>query len=90
LISHVSPASVSASSHTQGLNVLVIGHGYVGLPLAADATRSGLTVVGYDISPAVVSGLNSGWSHIADVSSAEVAAMQARGFRAVTASGEVL
>jgi UDP-N-acetyl-D-glucosamine dehydrogenase len=54
----------------------------VGLPLAADATRVGLTVVGYDTCPAVVRGLNSGQSHIADVSPAEVAAMLARGFRA--------
>jgi nucleotide sugar dehydrogenase len=56
----------------------------VGLPLAAEATRSGLTVVGYDISPAVVSGLNSGESHIADVPPPEIAAMLARGFRATT------
>jgi UDP-N-acetyl-D-glucosamine dehydrogenase len=62
----------------------VIGLGYVGLPLAAEATRAGLTVVGYDISPSIVSGLNSGQSHIADVSSGEIAAMLAQGFRATT------
>jgi UDP-N-acetyl-D-glucosamine dehydrogenase len=87
--SRVSPvqvptSQVSASSHSHDLDALVIGLGYVGLPLAAEATRSGLRVVGYDISPAVVSGLNSGESHIADVSSGEIAAMLARGFCATT------
>ena len=62
----------------------MVGLGYVGLPLVVEAVRSGLSVVGCDISPAVVSGLNAGRSHISDVSSDEVAAMLARGFRATT------
>jgi UDP-N-acetyl-D-glucosamine dehydrogenase len=80
LNSRFSPGQVPTSSRSHDPDVLVIGLGYVGLPLAAEATRSGLTVVGYDISPAVVSGLNSGESHISDVSSSEIAAMLARGF----------
>jgi UDP-N-acetyl-D-glucosamine dehydrogenase len=59
-----------------------MGLGYVGLPLASEAIRSALTVVGYDLCQAVVSGLNSGESHIADVPSSEVATMLAGGFRA--------
>lgn len=62
----------------------MIGLGYVGLPLAAEAVRAGLTVVGHDSSPDIVSGLNSGQSHIADVSAGEIAAMLAQGFRATT------
>jgi UDP-N-acetyl-D-glucosamine dehydrogenase len=82
LNSHVSAVQVPILSGLQAPDALVIGLGYVGLPLAAEATRSGLTVVGYDVSPAVVSGLNSGSSHIGDVSPAEIAAMLACGFRA--------
>jgi hypothetical protein len=54
LITDVTPAKVSASPRVQDPDVLVTGLGYVGLPLAAEATRSGLTVVGYPLreSPA--------------------------------------
>jgi UDP-N-acetyl-D-glucosamine dehydrogenase len=72
------------TAHVQDPDVLVIGLGYVGLPLAAEAARSGLAVVGYDINPEVVNGLNSGRSHIGDVSSGDIAAMLTRGFRATT------
>jgi len=84
LTNHVSLTRVSARSRTRGPDLLVIGLGYVGLPLAAEAIRAGLTVVGYDHSPAVVSGLNSGQSHVADVPPSEIAAMLAQGFRATT------
>jgi nucleotide sugar dehydrogenase len=63
-------------------DLLVIGLGYVGLPLAAEASRSGLAVVGYDIDAALVRELNAGHSHIMDVPEAEVSAMLVRGFRA--------
>ncbi len=65
-------------------DLLVIGLGYVGLPLAAEAARSGLMVTGYDLSPAVVAGLNNGRSRVPDISDAEVTAMRARGFRATS------
>src|SRR5690348_17862413 len=48
-------------------NVLVIGLGYVGLPLAAAAARSGFRVTGLDVSAATVSGLMAGRSHVDDV-----------------------
>jgi nucleotide sugar dehydrogenase len=63
-------------------DLLVIGLGYAGLPLAAEASRSGLAVVGYDIDPALVRELNAGRSRIADVSAADVATMLAHGFHA--------
>lgn len=63
-------------------DLLVIGLGYVGLPLAAEASRSGLAVVGYDIDPALVRELNAGRSHITDVPATDVSTMLARGFRA--------
>ena len=47
----------------------VIGMGYVGLPLALEIARAGYAVLGYDVSEAVVTQLNSGISHIQDVTS---------------------
>jgi UDP-N-acetyl-D-glucosamine dehydrogenase len=63
----------------------VLGMGYVGLPLAVELARAGYRVLGYDISPRVVDGLNAGQSHIQDVSSDAVAGMIADGrFEATT------
>ncbi len=65
-------------------DVLVIGLGYVGLPLAREAALSGLRVTGLDLDTQVVSGLNAGRSHVDDISGEDVRAMLARGFRATT------
>ncbi|MFD1246326.1 nucleotide sugar dehydrogenase [Nocardioides ginsengisoli] len=65
---------------THRLDLLVLGLGYVGLPLAQEAARAGLRVGGLDVSPAVVAGLNAGRSHVDDIADAEVAAMLAAGF----------
>jgi UDP-N-acetyl-D-glucosamine dehydrogenase len=64
------------------VNVVIIGLGYVGLPLAQEAARVGLNVTGLDIRQATVDGLNRGRSHVDDLSDADVAAMLAAGFRA--------
>jgi nucleotide sugar dehydrogenase len=66
------------------LDLLVLGLGYVGLPLAQEATRAGLRVGGLDVDPALVAGLHAGRSHVDDIDDAEVAAMLAAGFRATT------
>ena len=65
-------------------DLAVVGLGYVGLPLASEAVRSGLSVLGIDVSQAVVDGLNSGVSHVYDLSNSDVRAMCAAGFRAST------
>ena len=54
-------------------DVLVIGLGYVGLPLAVQAVGAGFRVTGYDTSAAIAAGLNAGRSHVDDVSDREVA-----------------
>jgi nucleotide sugar dehydrogenase len=64
------------------MDLVVIGLGYVGLPLAIQAARSGFRVTGYDTSTEVVDGLMAGRSHVDDVTDAEVAAMRTQGFRA--------
>ena len=63
----------------------IVGLGYVGLPLAVELGRAGFKVLGYDVLPRVVDGLNSGKSHIKDVSDAEVAELRHGGkFEATT------
>jgi nucleotide sugar dehydrogenase len=64
------------------VDLVVIGLGYVGLPLAQEACRSGLRVVGLDVSVPVVEGLTAGRSHVDDLSDADIAAMGAAGFTA--------
>ena len=70
-------------------DVLVIGLGYVGLPLAARAALAGFRVTGYDTSATIAAGLNAGRSHVDDVSDADVAAARARGFRATADEAEI-
>jgi nucleotide sugar dehydrogenase len=66
------------------VDLLVVGLGYVGLPLAREAALSGLRVAGLDLDAAVVAGLNAGRSHIDDISGEDVREMVARGFRATS------
>ncbi|MBM7798523.1 nucleotide sugar dehydrogenase [Microlunatus panaciterrae] len=63
---------------------VILGLGYVGLPLAQQAVRSGVKVVGLDLSERVVNGLNAGRSHVDDLSSADIDEMREKGFSATT------
>ncbi|HIT76473.1 MAG TPA: nucleotide sugar dehydrogenase [Candidatus Avipropionibacterium avicola] len=65
-----------------GADVVVIGLGYVGLPLALEAARSGLRVLGHDTDPEVVAALNAGDSHVDDLDDADLAHLLANGFSA--------
>lgn len=71
------------------VQLVVIGLGYVGLPLAQEACRSGLSVVGVDRSGDVVSGLSAGSSHVDDLSDDDIAQMRRHGFRATTDAGVI-
>nr|MDQ3359956.1 nucleotide sugar dehydrogenase [Actinomycetota bacterium] len=71
------------------VDAVIIGLGYVGLPLAQEATRAGLTVLGYDINEGVVAALNNGRSHVDDLSDADVATMVDGGFRATTDESQI-
>ena len=66
------------------MRVAIIGQGYVGLTIAADAAAAGNQVVGFDVNPALVAQLNSGISHIEGISNAALAGAIASG--AYTAS----
>src|SRR6516164_8640047 len=87
------PGRVRAPGRTLGReqmqDVLVIGLGYVGLPLAIAAARAGFRVTGLDTSEKIVAGLLAGRSHVDDVTDAEIAEMLAAGFRATTDEAEV-
>jgi UDP-N-acetyl-D-glucosamine dehydrogenase len=63
----------------------VVGLGYVGLPLAVELSRAGYRVLGFDVNPDVVEGLNQGRSHVKDVTDAQLqAAMECTRFSATT------
>jgi len=66
--------------------VVVVGQGYVGLPLAMRAVEVGDDVVGYDTSNDRVAHLQSGKSFIEDVSDDEVASALNSGRYAATSS----
>ena len=65
-------------------DLVVIGQGYVGLPLSRAASNAGFNVTGLDVSQNIVDGLNSGSSHVEDISDADLATMLSNGYTATT------
>ena len=61
-------------------SLTVVGLGYVGLPLAYEASRSGMRVFGLDTNPSVVERLSKGESHIDDIDSDQLRSMINAGF----------
>ena len=57
------------------MDVAIIGLGYVGLPLAQEASKVGVKVLGFDVNQGVVDNLNAGRSHVDDLSDADIADM---------------
>jgi UDP-N-acetyl-D-glucosamine dehydrogenase len=77
------------------IDLVVVGLGYVGLPLARCASRAGLSVAGLDTDSRIVERLADGWSPVRHVTDADVQALAARGFTAtadpaVLAEGEAV
>ena len=64
--------------------LVVIGQGYVGLPLALRAAEKGFSVIGLDNEAKVVEALNTGISHIDDISTRDLEAGLAAGYSAST------
>ena len=62
--------------------LVVVGLGYVGLPLVQAAVRAGYDVMGLDVNERVVADLNAGRSHVDDLSDDAIVALLADGFRA--------
>jgi UDP-N-acetyl-D-glucosamine dehydrogenase len=53
--------------------VVVVGIGYVGLPLVVEFARAGYRVTGYDRDPGKVKQLNAGTSYIEDIKTEDIA-----------------
>lgn len=66
------------------IDLVIIGQGYVGLPLARASTKAGLKVVGLDKSHRVVESLNMGVSHVDDISDKDLRQMVELGYEAST------
>jgi len=62
---------IAKADHRQ-IHFGIVGLGYVGLPLAVELAEAGYQVLGFDINPDVVEGLNAGRSHVKDVTDAKL------------------
>lgn len=60
--------------------VVVVGQGYVGLPVAMRAVCVGFPVVGFEVSPERVKSLAAGESYVGDISNNELSAALAAGY----------
>lgn len=70
-------------------DLVVIGQGYVGLPLSRAASNAGFKVTGLEVNPTIVENLNSGSSHVEDIPDNELQMMLEKGYRA-TADNSIL
>lgn len=68
-----------AKIQSRSAHAVVMGIGYVGLPLVAELARAGFRVTGYDKDPEKVRLLGAGESYIHDVPSADLAPHVATG-----------
>lgn len=72
---------VGVVSTSSGNRVVVIGQGYVGLPVAVRAAEVGYSVVGFDVAQPRIDQLAAGRSYVGDISDAQLAAALAGGYR---------
>jgi UDP-N-acetyl-D-glucosamine dehydrogenase len=69
--------------------LVVVGQGYVGLPLAVRAVEQGFDVVGFDVDDAKIKRIESGESPVEDVSDERLRSASATGrYRATTATDD--
>jgi UDP-N-acetyl-D-glucosamine dehydrogenase len=68
----------------------VVGLGYVGLPLAVEFARHGLTCTGIDVDPRKIAAITRGESYIPDVPSADVQELLAAGRLSATTDFSVV
>jgi UDP-N-acetyl-D-mannosaminuronic acid dehydrogenase/UDP-N-acetyl-D-glucosamine dehydrogenase len=65
-------ARLLARIEDRSARVVIVGQGYVGLPVAMRAVEQGFPVVGLELSPARVAALRAGQSYVGDVSDQEL------------------
>lgn len=61
-------------------HVVVVGQGYVGLPVAMRSVEAGFRVTGYELDPARLASLRAGRSYVGDVRSDQIAAALRAGY----------
>jgi len=71
--------SATEIDHAGSQKLVVVGQGYVGLPVAVRAVEAGFDVVGFDLDKQKISGLAAGRSHIEDITDTQLAAALASG-----------
>lgn len=64
--------ALSAKIRDRSARVGIIGLGYVGCPLAVEFAKAGFAVTGIDVDQSKVATINSGRSHIQDVSADDI------------------
>ncbi len=72
-------ATVGERQPVRSQRVVIVGQGYVGLPVAVAAVDAGHMVVGYDVDKRKISGLVTGRSHIDDIDDDRLARVLATG-----------
>jgi UDP-N-acetyl-D-glucosamine dehydrogenase len=73
--------SLLASIGDRSARVVVVGQGYVGLPVAVRAVEVGFPVVGYELSEDKVASLRAGRSYVEDITDAQLSAAVRSGYR---------
>ena len=74
----------------EATRVVVVGQGYVGLPVAIEAARSGFQVIGFDVDERKIRMLRQCRSHIEDISAADIAEVSYSGnYLATTNSDDI-
>ncbi|NDH65632.1 MAG: nucleotide sugar dehydrogenase [Microbacteriaceae bacterium] len=68
---------------------IILGQGYVGLPLAEALTEVGESVLGFDVNERLVENLNSGKSHVDDITDDGLGKMISRGYRATSDPADI-
>jgi nucleotide sugar dehydrogenase len=69
--------------------VVIVGQGYVGLPVAMRAVEVGFEVVGYEVDPARLEALRAGRSYVEDVPDDRLAAALGAGYRPTDRVGDL-
>src|ERR687893_200702 len=81
-------AGLLARINDRTARVLIVGQGYVGLPVAMRAVQVGFPVVGLEASPERAAALQAGGSYVADVSDDQLQQALAAGYRPVADPAE--
>ncbi len=85
----VQTAPITTPTRPRLRKLVVVGQGYVGLPLAVRAVEVGFSVVGIDVDAVRVDALSSGSSYVEDVPSERLGSALATGrYRATTSYDE--